>query len=138
MKAVDADLPIFRMKTMDERVGESLARRRFLMTLMVLFTVVAATLAVIGVYSVIAYSVSRQTHEIGIRMALGASRSSVLQMVALMGLKLVAIGGAIGFLASLAATKVLAAQLTNVSRFDPLTLVCVVALPARVLTTATP
>ena len=66
-------------------------------------------------------------------MALGASRSSVLQMVALMGLKLVGIGGAIGLLASFAATKVLAAQLTNVSRFDPLTLVCVVALIAAML-----
>ena len=65
-------------------------------------------------------------------MALGASRSSVLRMVALMGLKLVAIGGAVGLFASFAATKVLASQLTNISRFDPLTLVCVVALIAIV------
>jgi putative ABC transport system permease protein len=76
--------------------------------------------------------VSRQTHEIGIRMALGASHSSVLRMVAMMGLKLVAIGGAIGFLASFAATRVLSAQLSNVSRFDPLTLACVVGLMAIV------
>jgi len=110
----------------------SYAGPRFFLLLLVVFASVGLVLVAIGVYSVIAYTVSRQTHEIGIRMALGASRSSVLQMVALMGLKLVGIGGAIGFLASLAATKVLAAQLTNVSRFDPLTLVCVVGLMAVV------
>ena len=84
---------------------------------------VGLVLVAIGVYSVIAYTVSRQTHEIGIRMALGASRGDVLRMVALMGLRLVAIGAVIGLLASFAATKVLARQLWNVSRFDPLTLV---------------
>jgi putative ABC transport system permease protein len=110
----------------------SYAGPRFFLLLLVVFASVGLALVAIGVYSVIAYTVSRQTHEIGIRMALGASRSSVLQMVALMGLKLVAIGGAIGLLASLAATKVLASQLTNVSRFDPLTLLCVVALMAIV------
>jgi putative ABC transport system permease protein len=110
----------------------SYAGPRFFLLLLAVFATVGLVLVAIGVYSVIAYTVSRQTHEIGIRMALGASHSSVLRMVALMGLKLVALGGAIGLLASFAATKVLAAQLSNVSRFDPITLASVVGLMAIV------
>ena len=110
----------------------SYAGPRFFLLLLGVFASVGLVLVAVGVYSVIAYTVSRQTHEIGIRMALGASHSSVLRMVALMGLKLVAIGGIIGLLASFAATKVLAAQLSNVSRFDPLTVASVVGLMAIV------
>ncbi len=110
----------------------SYAGPRFFLLLLAVFASVGLVLVAVGVYSVIAYTVSRQTHEIGIRMALGASHSSVLRMVALMGLKLVAIGAVIGLFASLAATKVLAAQLSNVSRFDPLTLAIVVGVMAIV------
>ena len=110
----------------------SYAAPRFFLVLLGVFASVGLVLVAIGVYSVIAYTVSRQTHEIGIRMALGASHSSVLRMVAVMGLKLVAIGSVLGLLASFAATKVLAAQLANLSRFDPLTLASVVAVMAVV------
>jgi putative ABC transport system permease protein len=110
----------------------SYAGPRFFLLLLGVFASVGLVLVAIGVYSVIAYTVSRQTHEIGIRMALGASHSSVLRMVAAMGLKLVAIGSVIGLLASFAATKVLAAQLANLSRFDPLTLASVIAVMAVV------
>ena len=110
----------------------SYAGPRFFLLLLGVFASVGLVLVAIGVYSVIAYTVSRQTHEIGIRMALGASHSSVLRMVAVMGLKLVAIGSVLGLLASFAATKVLAAQLANLSRFDPLTLASVVAVMAVV------
>jgi len=110
----------------------SYAGPRFFLLLLGVFASVGLVLVAIGVYSVIAYTVSRQTHEIGIRMALGASHSSVLRMVAVMGLKLVAIGSVLGLLASFAATRVLAAQLANLSRFDPLTLASVVALMAVV------
>jgi putative ABC transport system permease protein len=110
----------------------SYAGPRFFLLLLGVFASVGLVLVAIGVYSVIAYTVSRQTHEIGIRMALGASHSSVLRMVAVMGLKLVAIGSVLGLLASFAATKVLAAQLANLSRFDPLTLASVVGLMAVV------
>jgi predicted permease len=110
----------------------SYASPRFFLLLLTVFASVGLVLVAVGIYSVIAYTVSRQTHEIGLRMALGASRSSVLGMVALTGLKLVAIGAAIGFLASFVATKVLATQLSNVSRFDPLTLASVVGLMAIV------
>jgi putative ABC transport system permease protein len=110
----------------------SYAGPRFFLLLLGVFASVGLVLVAIGVYSVIAYTVSRQTHEIGIRMALGASHSSVLRMVAAMGLKLVAIGSVLGLLASFAATKVLAAQLANLSRFDPLTLASVIAVMAVV------
>jgi putative ABC transport system permease protein len=110
----------------------SYAGPRFFLLLLTVFAAVGLILVAIGVYSVIAYTVSRQTHEIGIRMALGASHSSVLRMVALMGLKLVAIGGAIGMAASVAATRLLSSALTNISRFDPLTLAAVIGLMAVV------
>ena len=106
----------------------SYAGPRFFLVLLGVFASVGLVLVATGVYSVIAYTVSRQTHEIGIRMALGAPRGSVLQMVALMGLKLVAIGAVIGVLLSVASTKLIANQLWNVSPLDPLTIVSVVAL----------
>jgi putative ABC transport system permease protein len=110
----------------------SYAEPRFFLVLLGVFASVGLVLVAIGVYSVIAYTVSRQTHEIGIRMALGASRTSVLRMVTVMGLKLVGIGAAIGLLGSVALTKVIASQLWNISRFDPVTLVAVVILMAVV------
>ena len=79
-------------------------------------------LAAIGVYSVIAYTVSRQTHEIGIRMAIGADRGDIMRMIIAMGLKLMAIGAAVGVLASLALTRLIASQLWGVSAYDPFTL----------------
>jgi len=82
----------------------------------------------IGVYSVIAYTVSRQTHEIGIRMALGAGRADVLRMVARMGVRLIAIEVAVGMLASFGVTRVIANQIWGISPHDPATLVTVVAL----------
>jgi putative ABC transport system permease protein len=93
---------------------------------------VGLILVAVGVYSVIAYTVARQTREIGIRMALGAGRRDVLRMVSLMGLKLIAVGAAIGLLASFGATQFIASQLTGVSPHDPFTLIAVVALMALV------
>jgi putative ABC transport system permease protein len=89
---------------------------------------VGLILVAVGVYSVIAYTVARQTREIGIRMALGAGRRDVLRMVSIMGLRLIAIGAAVGLLASFGATRLIATQLTGVSPHDPLTLAGVVVL----------
>jgi putative ABC transport system permease protein len=96
--------------------------------LLSVFASVGLVLVAVGVYSVIAYIVARQTREIGIRMALGAGRRDVLRMVSVMGLRLIAVGAVIGLVASFGATRFIAAQLTGVSPHDPLTLLGVVVL----------
>jgi ABC-type antimicrobial peptide transport system permease subunit len=90
----------------------------------------ALVLSAIGLYSVIAYTVSRQTHEIGIRMALGASRADVLRMVLWMGARLLGMGLAVGLVASFAVTRLIASQLWGVSPHDPVTLCGVVVIVA--------
>jgi putative ABC transport system permease protein len=92
------------------------------------FAVLGLVLVALGVFSVTAYAVSRQTHEIGIRMALGAGRTDVLQLVLRTALRLVGSGVVLGALASLAATRVLASQLFGVKPHDPATLVAVGAV----------
>jgi putative ABC transport system permease protein len=104
------------------------AQPQFSVVLLGVFSAVGLALVALGVYSVIAYTVSRQTREIGVRMALGAGRRDVLRMVAAMGLRLIAVGAAIGLLFSFAATRVIANQLTGVSPHDPLTLAGVILL----------
>jgi predicted permease len=106
------------------------AEPRFGMILMAVFAGVGLVLVAIGVFSVIAYTVSRQTHEIGIRMALGAQRSDVLGMVLRMGLQLLGLGVGIGLLASFGVTRVIANQLWGISPRDPATLMTVVAVVA--------
>ena len=106
----------------------SYSEPRFSLVLLSVFAAVGLILVAIGVYSVIAYTVARQTREIGIRMALGAGRRDVLRMVSLMGLRLIAIGAVIGLLASFGATRFIAAQLSGVSPHDPFTLAGVVLL----------
>ena len=106
----------------------SYSEPRFSLILLGVFASVGLILVAIGVYSVIAYTVARQTREIGIRMALGAGRRDVLRMVGGMGLKLMGIGAAIGLLASFGATRLIAAQLSGVSAHDPITLVGVVVV----------
>ncbi len=104
------------------------AEPRFSLVLLGVFAGVGLVLVALGVFSVIAYTVSRQTHEIGIRMALGASRGDVVLMVLKMGLRMVGVGVAIGLMASFLATRLLANQLWGVSPRDPLTLAIVVAV----------
>ncbi len=110
----------------------SYSEPRFSLVLLSVFATVGLILVALGVYSVIAYTVARQTREIGIRMARGAARRDVLRMVSVMGLRLIAIGAVIGLLASFGATRLIATQLTGVSPHDPLTLAGVVALMALV------
>ena len=110
----------------------SYSEPRFSLVLLSVFACVGLVLVAVGVYSVIAYTVARQTREIGIRMALGAGRRDVLQMVSAMGLRLIAFGAAIGVVASIGATRLIAAQLTGVSPHDPLTLAAVVLVMALV------
>jgi putative ABC transport system permease protein len=110
----------------------SYATPRFSVVLLGVFASVGLVLVAIGVYSVIAYTVSQQTHEIGIRMALGAAPVHVLRMVGLMGLRLVAIGAVLGLLASFGATRMIQSELWQTSPHDPFTLAAVVGVIAIV------
>jgi len=110
----------------------SYSEPRFSLVLLSVFASVGLVLVAVGVYSVIAYTVARQTREIGIRMALGAGRRDVLRMVSVMGLRLIAFGAVIGLIASFGATRFIASQLTGVSPHDPFTLMGVVVLMALV------
>ena len=110
------------MRTL-EVVSSSLVNLRFSTTLLTLFGSLALLIATVGVYGVISYSVSQRTHEIGIRVALGASRGQILNMVLGQGLRLAAIGSAVGLVASFWLTKLLSDQLYGVSATDPKTLI---------------
>ena len=135
--AVDRGVAITLTGTLNGYLTQfSYATPRFSLVLLGVFASVGLLLVAIGVYSVIAYTVSQQTHEIGIRMALGAAPVHVLRMVGLMGVRLVALGTVIGLLASVAASRVIAAQLWGTSQNDPLTLGIVVAVIALVGLTA--
>jgi ABC-type antimicrobial peptide transport system permease subunit len=103
----------------------SYAGPRFAFLMMTIFAAVGLVLVTIGVYSVIAYTAARQTHEIGIRMALGARRADVLKLVLRMGARLVVLGLAIGLAISLAVSRVISSQLWGVSPYDPATLASV-------------
>jgi putative ABC transport system permease protein len=130
---VDRNVALTNTGTLSEFLKQfSYAEPRFSLTLLAVFAGVGLLLVAIGVYSVIAYTVSRQTHEIGIRLALGAGRGDVLRMVASMGLRLVAIGVTIGLIATFGVTRVIASQIWGVSPHDPLTLSTVVSVMAIV------
>ena len=120
--AVDRDVAMTLAGSLNQFLSQfTFAEPRFSLVLMGVFGAVGLALVAIGVYSVIAYAVSRQTQEIGIRMALGAPRAGVLRMVFRSGLRLIVIGIVLGFLASAAATRVIASQLRDISPYDPFT-----------------
>src|SRR5882757_5210917 len=124
--ATDANVALTLTGTLEGYISQfSFAGPRFGFFLMTIFGSIGLALVTIGVYSVLAYTTARRTHEIGIRMALGAEGSDVQGMVIRMGLKLVGLGVGIGLIASLAIGKVIATQLWGVSAYDPWTLVSV-------------
>jgi putative ABC transport system permease protein len=124
--AVNPAVAIAVTRKLDDYLSDyAYAGPRFGLVVMGAFAAIGLLLVAIGVYSVIAYTVSRQTHEIGIRMALGAGRTHVLGMVLRMGFLLIGIGMAIGLAVSLAAARVLTNQLEGISPHDPLTFVSV-------------
>ncbi|HEY1527454.1 MAG TPA: ABC transporter permease [Candidatus Angelobacter sp.] len=125
---LDRDLPMYRVVTMEQRVAESLARRRFTTVLLGLFAGFALALAAIGIYGVMAYLVSQGTREIGIRMALGATQSAVLRLVVRQGLMLALSGVAIGLVAALAFSRLLGGLLFGVRSNDPLTFAAIAIL----------
>ena len=122
---------------MEEVLVGSLAFQRFIMALLTAFAGLAIVLASVGLYGVIAYLVTQRTHEIGVRMALGARSHDVLRMVLGHGLRLVGIGVVLGLAGALALTRFLAGQLYGVRPTDPLTFIAVTALLAVVALAAT-
>jgi putative ABC transport system permease protein len=121
IRQVDKEIPLYRIHTMDELLSESVARRRFSMMLLGGFALVALLLAGLGIYGVMSYSVAQRTHEIGIRMALGAQARDVLRMVIGQGMLLAGAGVALGLAAAFLLTRVMASLLYGVSATDPIT-----------------
>jgi putative ABC transport system permease protein len=121
--AIDPDQPIANVMTMDDRISQSVAPRRFNMFLFGLFAVLGLVLAAIGIYGIMSFSVSQRTQEIGIRMALGANRGDVLRLIMKNGFVLALIGIVTGLVASLAATRLMSTLLFDVSATDPSTFV---------------
>jgi putative ABC transport system permease protein len=119
--SMDKSLPVYAVKPMTEYLRDSLSRRRFSMILLSAFSGLALVLAAVGIYGVISYSVIQRTHEMGIRMALGAQRNDVLKLVLRQAMIVVLAGVVIGLLASWALTRLIKSLLFNVSVTDPLT-----------------
>ena len=118
---IDADQPLVNVRTMEQAIGNTVAQPRLQTTLLIIFAVVAATLAIIGVYGVMAYAVSHRTQEIGVRIALGASHHDVVAMVVRQGVRLTAIGIGMGLGGAMIATRALESLLFDTDGLDPAT-----------------
>jgi len=121
LQSMDPLLPLDRIRTMDTIISDSLRSQRFIVLLLGVFAGVALALSAVGIYSVVAWLVSQRTREMGIRLALGAQPTNVVQLVILQGLRPVGIGLAIGLALAAAFSRVLANQLVNLTATDPLT-----------------
>jgi putative ABC transport system permease protein len=128
IKKIDPDVPLTNVATMDDRLSKSVAQPRFRTTLIALFAVVALVLACVGIYGVISYSVTLRTHEIGIRMALGAQRGHVLKMVIGQAIVLAIAGVALGLTGSYALTSLMSKLLFGVKPTDPATFLITAAI----------
>jgi predicted permease len=116
------DQPIYAIQTMEQTVSGSLAERRFTMLALIVFAATALLLAAVGIYGVMSYAVTRRTHELGIRVALGSSRGEIVGLVLRQGMRLAAIGLTGGLVAALALTRLMADLLYGVRPADPVTL----------------
>jgi predicted permease len=128
VQAVNPEIPVFGAEMLPEAVSASLSVRRFSMELVALFALTALLLAGLGIYGVISYLVSQRTHEIGIRLALGAQRWNILRMVVRQGLSLAIAGTAIGLVAALIVSKMMSGLLYGVNPTDALTFIGVTAV----------
>jgi predicted permease len=117
------DTPIYDIRTLESRTGDSMSYARFSTLLLVLFGVVALALATLGTYGVVSFAVAQRTREFGIRIALGATRGSVTRLVVGQGIGIAVVGGVAGLIAALTATRVLRSLLYNVAPSDPVTFI---------------
>ena len=124
---IDKDLPLFQTMTMEQMLDASIARQRMSMVIFAVFAVVALTLAAVGLYGVVSHGVTERTHEIGVRMALGAEQRHVLGLVVRQGLSMAAVGTAIGVVGAIALSRTIEGLLFGVTGNDPATLFGVVA-----------
>ena len=125
---INGEIVIYETRTMDKIISDSLAARRFSMILLGMFAALALALSCVGIYGVISYLAGQRTHEIGIRMALGAQRNDVLRLILGHGAKMVLIGVGVGIGASLVLTRLMAKLLFGVSAYDPVTFLAVACL----------
>jgi len=129
-RALDPNVPVFDVKTMEQRLSGSLARRRFAMTALGLFALVAMALAAVGIYGVMSYAVAQRTREIGVRVALGAQGRDVLGLVVRQGMLLAALGIGLGLVGAAGVTRVMGSLLFGVGATDPLTFASIALLLA--------
>ena len=125
---IDGELPVYDAETMEQRLAASITPHRFSLTLLSTFALLSLVLAAVGVYGVIAYAVARRTHEIGIRMALGAGRRDVLRLLVGQGMRLVTVGILAGLGGAWGLTRLMKSLLFNVSATDPMTFAGAAAL----------
>lgn len=126
--ALDKGVPVYQVRTMDELLSRSVATERFDLFLLVSFAGLALALAALGIYGVLAFSVNRRTHEIGVRLALGAHPRDVLRFIVWRGMRLVCIGVVLGVGGAAALTRLMATLLYSVSATDPATFIAVALL----------
>jgi len=134
--SVDKNQPVSDIKTMDQVLSDSLARRRIYMALLGMFAGAALLLAAVGIYGVMSYTVNQRVHEIGLRLALGAERADVLRLILSEGTKIAFVGTATGIAVALALTHLMTTLLYGVTATDPATLLAVAALPVLVAVVA--
>jgi ABC-type antimicrobial peptide transport system permease subunit len=132
LKELDPQIAMAQVKTLDAIVAESVAQPHFYMILLTAFAVVAIALCAIGIYGVVAYLVGQRSRELGIRIALGATPSRVVQLVVREGVAMVAAGVGVGLIGALVITRLMGALLFNVRPTDPLTYVAVTLLLSAV------
>src|SRR6185295_14673277 len=122
---VDAELPVFNVRTVEDMMSASIARRRFSLFLMTAFAASALLLAALGIYGVVAFSVTQRNQEFGVRAALGASPSDILAVAVKPGLTLAAAGAGAGVVAAFLATRLMTSMLYGVGATDPVTFIAV-------------
>jgi len=140
VKALDENLPVYDVRSLDDRIAQKRLNTGVFVALFSIFAAIALLLASVGLYAVVAHSVSQRTREIGLRMAVGGTARDIVQLVFAQGLRQVAIGLVIGLIAAFSVTRVLRAVLVGVSPSDPVTFlaVAVVLMLAAVLGCAIP